>query len=164
MPATVPSWQTATLYFLVHHFLDTENGRTPTLQVHPLVWDERGWPLAGEPYDGTFPIVDSSQLPDVVGTWAYSTSGFHPVETRLMSNGRVEESARNFSNAYDACLKKGTWRQAGATIVFQWSVRGNHVDSLIVPTHRSWLVGRSTYPNGRRRLIRGVRLTRGADE
>ncbi len=150
-------------YFLVHHFLDTENGRTPTLQVRPLVWDERGWPLAGEPYDGTFPIVDSSQLPDVVGTWSYPSFGI--VEIRLMANGELEETDRGrLGDTYERCLARGTWRQAGATIVFAWSVRANHVDSLIVPTHGSWFVGRKTFPNGRSSPVRGVRRTRGADE
>ncbi len=150
-------------YFLVHNFLDTENGRTPTLQVRPLVWDEHGWPLAGEPYDGTFPIVDSSQLPDVVGTWSYPSLGI--VEIRLMANGELEETNRDWlGDSYEGCLARGTWRQAGPTIVFAWSVRANHVDSLIVPTHGSWFVGHKTYPNGQRILIRGVRRTRGADE
>ena len=157
-------------YFLVHHFLDTENGRTPTLQVRPLVWDERGWPLAGEPYDGTFPVVDSSQLPDVVGTWSYPTSptiGYELVEIRLMANGELEETDRGrLGDYYEGCLARGTWRQAAGptTIVFAWSVRVNHVDSLIVPTHGSWFVGHKTFPNGRSSPVRGVRRTRGADE
>ena len=152
-------------YFLVYHFLDTENGRTPTLQIRPLVWDERGWPLAGEPYDGTFPIVDSSQLPDVVGTWSYSST-FGIVEIRLMANGELKETTRGFDDSYEACLARGTWRQAAGptTIVFAWFEGAYHVDSLIVPTHGSWFVGHKTYPGGRSSPTRGVRRTRGADE
>ena len=149
-------------YFLVHHFLDTENGRTPTLQVRPLVWDEHGWPLAGEPYDGTFPIVDSSQLPDVVGTWSYPSFGI--LEMRLMANGELEETDQGRLEYYGHCLARGTWRQDGATTVLEWTEGRNRIDSLVVPTHGSWFVGRSNYPDGRRILIRGVRRTRGADE
>ena len=144
-------------YFMVHHFLDDENDDMPTLQVRSLVWDAGGWPLAGEPYDGTFPVVDGSPAPDVTGTWAYK----QPVvtrEIRLMANGEVGEISR--SDAYDFCLAEGTWRQDGSIVVLDWKVHYNRIDSLVVPTHGSWFVGRYTYPDGIGGPVRGARLTR----
>ncbi len=147
-------------YFLVHHFFDEENSEPPTLQVRSLVWDERGWQLAGEPYDGMYPVVDSSQTSDLTATWAVSNHLWMQ-ETKLMANGHLEEADQGLLGDYDGCLAQGTWQQAGATTLLERSERRNWIDSLVVPTRGSWFGGRTAYRDGSGGLTRGVRRSRG---
>lgn len=36
-------------YYLVHHFYDTQDDGTPTLQVRPIAWGADDWPVVGDP-------------------------------------------------------------------------------------------------------------------
>lgn len=38
--------------WLIHHFYDADNNGRSALQIRPITWDARGWPVAGEPING----------------------------------------------------------------------------------------------------------------
>jgi arabinan endo-1,5-alpha-L-arabinosidase len=133
-------------YYLVHHFYDGEGGGAPKLQIRSLLWDEDGWPLAGEPFDGSYPIDPDAPAPDVTGKWSYLVDPGPPVEIELTSDGILK-----------FCDRGGTWSQDGQSLTLRWTAlepsKEDRIENLIVSSDGSWFVGR-TDSGG---MIRGAR-------
>lgn len=131
--------------YLVHHFYDAEGDGVPTLQVRALLWDDEGWPLAGDPYDGTFPTAAPPAA--VAGTWAHAVGGTPPFEIELRSDGTL-----------GGCRFGGSWSLEENTLTLRWSgVDGpasGEVERVTVSADGSWYVGRTD--DGA--LVRGARV------
>ncbi len=133
-------------YYLVHHFYDGEDGGAPKLQIRSLLWDDEGWPLAGEPFDGNYPIEPAGPAPDVTGKWSYLVDPGPPIEIELTADGILR-----------LCDRGGTWSQDGQTLTLRWSALDSsgkdRIEKMIVSSDGSWFVGR-TESGG---MIRGAR-------
>ncbi|MBN2136590.1 MAG: arabinan endo-1,5-alpha-L-arabinosidase [Sedimentisphaerales bacterium] len=77
--------------FIVHHTYDareTRGGRN--LQIRPLLWDDRAWPLAGEPLGA--PLVEKAELKpsDLLGKWKHLVNYEVESTVTILPDGRLD--------------------------------------------------------------------------
>jgi arabinan endo-1,5-alpha-L-arabinosidase len=96
-------------HYLVHHFYDAADGGTPTLQIRPLLWGSDGWPLAGDPFDGTPPAPPPADV-SLAARWGYGREGAAPVRIQLHADGRLQH-----------CGGEGTWSFESPELVLHWN-------------------------------------------
>jgi arabinan endo-1,5-alpha-L-arabinosidase len=134
-------------YLLVHHFYDDRDLGIAHLQIRPLLWDDAGWPLAGEPYDGTPPGPPPPE-PGLAGSWGYWVGEEQAREVELRPGGTALACGGSGSWAYEAPMLTVEWDSIGVT-------GGPRVDRSILAADGESLVGR-TAEGG---IVRGYRLT-----
>ena len=132
-------------YLLVHHYYDAADQGTSHLQVRPLVWDDAGWPLAGEAYAGTPPGPPPPNAA-LAGRWGYwaGQDGARAIE--LQPGGAAR-----------ACNRTGSWSYQSPELIIDWpAVVGApaRTDRSILSASGNWLVGRAS--DGR--IVRGYLL------
>jgi arabinan endo-1,5-alpha-L-arabinosidase len=127
-------------HLLVHHYYDSSDAGTPHLQVRPLVWDDAGWPVAGEAYAGG-PLGPPPAGLQLAGRWGYWAAGESPRLLELVAGGEAK-----------ACYGNGTWSYGSPTLTVTWP--GGRVDRSTVATNGQWLAGRTA--DGK--IVRGYRL------
>jgi len=130
-------------YFLVHHFYDADASGVPKLQVRSLLWDQDGWPLAGEPYDGQFPTDPQGTTPVATGKWAHSIDSNPPFEIDIEAGGAVSR-----------CHGDGSWSQSGRTLTLNWTSGGYPEENVEMAADGTWYVGRTAEGL----LIRGSKI------
>lgn len=129
-------------HLLVHHYYDAEDSGVPHLQIRPLLWDDEGWPLAGAPFDGTWPTSPSPDL-GLAGSWGYWAEGSAPRQVELRPGGQAL-----------ACDGAGTWSYNAPMLTVEWDSidgRGARIDNSVVAGDGASLVGRT----GAGGLVRG---------
>lgn len=122
-------------YLLVHHFYDAADNGTPNLQVRPLIWDADGWPVAGEPYDGSL-AGPPPATPDLTGHWAYWAGNDAARDVELRAGGVAV-----------ACDRQGHWSWSAPTLTVQWDAiaqAGARTDRLTLTAGAATLAGRSS--------------------
>jgi arabinan endo-1,5-alpha-L-arabinosidase len=131
-------------FLLVHHFYDALENGVPKLQIRPLLWDDRGWPLSGLPYDGSPPGPPATDV-TLPGEWGYWAG---------------EEAARRVELKTDgtavACNGAGQWSYDPPMLTVQWGegpATGRIDRSVIAADGRSFV---GLEPSGR--IVRGFRL------
>lgn len=135
-------------HYLVHHFYDANDSEeAPELQVRSLLWDEDGWPLAGEPYDGTDPLDFGDDTPDLTGRWGHAIDFSTPEQIAFSGDGQVER-----------CDDDGEWSLSDSTLTLRWP-SGDGSDEewschCIVASDGTWYVGRDQ--DGR--VVRGWKI------
>jgi len=136
-------------YLLVHHYYDAGDNGAPHLQIRPLVWDDDGWPLAGEPFDGVGPGAPPAGT-DVAGRWGYWAGQDAARSIELVAGGEAR-----------ACDRTGTWSFASPVLTIDWPAASGvaaRTDRSTISAGAEWLVGRAS--NGR--IVRGYRLASSA--
>lgn len=133
-------------HYLVHHFYDAATAGRSRLQIRSLLWDAKGWPLAGEPYDGSDPLANLGD-PAIVGSWAHSIDYQPPFKIELFGGGRLA-----------SCVRQGSWSSDGTRVTFAWTgSEGSNAattERVTVAGDGSWYAGRAADGT----VIRGLRL------
>ena len=132
-------------HLLVHHYYDSGDNGTSHLQVRPLVWDDTGWPMAGEEYDGTAPGPPPAGA-NLAGRWGYWPSGEAPRSVELLAGGVAR-----------ACDRTGAWSFNSPTLMIDWPAAGGsgaRTDRSTVSASAGSLAGRTSD----NRIVRGYRL------
>ncbi|MBN1817009.1 MAG: family 43 glycosylhydrolase, partial [Sedimentisphaerales bacterium] len=78
--------------YIVHHTYDAreENGAR-NLQIRPLLWDQAGWPLPGEPVETMGKPKSSITKSDLAGTWEHMVNFQSPSTIELLSDGTIKD-------------------------------------------------------------------------
>ncbi len=150
--------------FLVHHFYDASRGGARTLQIRPILWSADGWPLAGEPWDGTglaslvagngataasTPPAGLVDLRAALlrGEWSHQANWGEARSIRFLENGRLNSPEG-----------PATWALDGARLTLRWpdsrAPGGAWEDDCVVAPNGRFYVGR----NQSAMDIRGRRL------
>ena len=128
--------------YLVHHFYDASNNGKATLQIRPMLWSARGWPVVGEP--GV--LTKLKKTASTAGRFQHSVNYGKSAPISLLPSGNINTP----TNA-------ATWTQNGPVLRLRWPRRdapgGAWTDECFVSPDGKWYVGR----NQQGGIIRGVR-------
>lgn len=152
-------------HWLVHHFYDAANKGAATLQIRPIIWDEAGWPLPGEPIAGAVGAGagagggvqrdardprDARDGKSVAGDWLFSVDFSEDCCITLHADGKITKSD-----------SEGAWERQGNMLLLKWpkqnaagAAKGDvWRDKCFLSDDGSWFVGSNL--NGS--VIRGRR-------
>jgi arabinan endo-1,5-alpha-L-arabinosidase len=131
--------------WLVHHYYDASEGGIPKLRIRPLVWDDDGWPLAGEPISAPLGSAAPADPKGVCGVWEHSVNFGKGGAITFCPNGRINKED-----------DPATWSLKGSRLTLTWpradAPGGAWIDKCIVSEDGRWYVGRNQ--NGL--IIRGI--------
>jgi hypothetical protein len=131
--------------WLVHHFYDANRMGARTLQIRPLLWDDDGWPLPGEPISQSQPTAKATGKIQIAGTWEVSVNFGTAEWLTLSANGRIGQGP-------------GAWQVKDTRLSLRWP-RGDgqdeeQVERGILALDGRWFVGR----NAKGHVVRGKRV------
>jgi hypothetical protein len=132
--------------WLVHHFYDGENRGRQTLQIRPIVWDDDGWPLAGEPIAGPLGSKVDEKKIDLAGPWLHSLDFGEESKIEIQSDGRVAAPS----------IDGIRWKADGRRLTLNWSptdMQKASVAKCFLSDDGSWFVGRDSEG----KIVRGRR-------
>jgi arabinan endo-1,5-alpha-L-arabinosidase len=129
-------------HWLAHHYYDARENGVPKLQIRPLLWDDAGWPLAGEPAGEPAAATPATPL----GSWRYLLDyRSRDVLVEFLEDGVLR-----------ATRGRGRWELDGSRLTLSWSpdpAGRSSADTCILSADGSWYVGRSSGGE----IVRGVR-------
>ena len=76
---------------LVHHYYDGESNGKPRFQIRPLLWNDDGWPVAGEPVGENLPSGKLIKRKDLTGVWQHSVDYREPNLLTFLPEGKLNE-------------------------------------------------------------------------
>jgi arabinan endo-1,5-alpha-L-arabinosidase len=123
--------------WLVHHFYDGENNGQKTLQIRPIIWDDDGWPLAGEPIAGPLGSKVDEKKIDLTGTWLHSLDFGEESKIDIQTDGRVAAPS----------IDGITWKVDGRRLTLNWPAAGDQkasTENCYLADDGTWFVGRDT--------------------
>jgi arabinan endo-1,5-alpha-L-arabinosidase len=132
--------------WLVHHFYDGENRGRQTLQIRPIVWDDDGWPLAGEPIARPLGSKVDEKKIDLAGPWLHSLDFGEESKIEIQSDGRVTAPS----------IDGITWKADGRRLTLNWPPTDTQKASIakcFLSEDGSWFVGRDSEG----KIVRGRR-------
>ena len=132
--------------WLVHHFYDAENRGRPRMQIRPLVWDDAGWPLAGEPISAPLGTKPQNKNADLAGPWLHSVDFGEEHKIDLQSDGHLAAPA----------AEGAAWKIDGRRLTFNWpptDAQTASTENCFLSDDGMWYVGRDS--NGL--IVRGHR-------
>ncbi len=132
--------------WLVHHFYDGENRGRQTLQIRPIIWDDDGWPLAGEPISAPLGAKTVEKKSDLAGSWLHSVDFGEESKIDIQSDGRVATPS----------IDGITWNADGRRLTLNWPAAGDQKASTakcFLSDDGSWFVGRDSEG----KIVRGRR-------
>jgi len=122
--------------WLVHHYYDAGDHGIPKLHIRPLVWDDGGWPLAGEPIEARQSTRVSLTACLTRGEWLHSVDFSAEVPIKFLPNGRLNKPGDS-----------ATWSLDGSRLELRWphedTPGGYWLDKCTVSPYGTWYVGRN---------------------
>ncbi len=132
--------------WLIHHYYDGESNGKPKLQIRPLLWNDDGWPVAGEPVGETLPSGKLIKRKNLTGVWQHSVDYREPNLLTFLPDGRLDE-----------ITGKATWKFRNQTLNLYWprtdAPGGTWIDTCVMGPGGEYYVGRNQNGN----IIRGIK-------
>ena len=132
--------------WLVHHYYDGSADGKPRLQIRPLLWNEDGWPIAGEPVGETLPSGKLIKRQELIGIWQHSVNYHEPNLLTFLPDGKLNE-----------LTGKASWKFRNQVLTINWprtdAPGGTWIDTCRVGPGGEYYIGRNQ--NGY--VIRGIK-------
>jgi arabinan endo-1,5-alpha-L-arabinosidase len=118
---------------LVHHFYDGQHNGTPTLQLRPLLFDSKQWPIIGYPDIDAF-ASPRTRLED--GRYDHIVGFGRKMSLNLLRSGNINR-------------ERGTavWQERSGRLRFTWkdakAPGGRWIDECVVSPDGKWYAGRN---------------------
>ena len=131
--------------FMVHHYYDALNNGVPKLNIRRVFWDDKGWPLVGEPITNTnSKSFNSSNRNKMIGSWTHFVNEGNGTQINLKSDGKIGNGP-------------ATWVLKDKHLELKWpkndGTKSFWVDKCFVGSEGNWYTGK----NQEGAIVRGIK-------
>lgn len=131
--------------FMAHHYYDALSNGIPKLNIRKIFWDEKGWPVVGEPVtDITQKSFSGQDRKNITGSWTHYVNEENGAPIEFKSDGKIGNGPASWALKENHLELK--WPKNDGT-------KGLWVDKCFVGPEGNWYSGK----NQQGALIRGIK-------